>query len=178
MQKAIITENITRKHGFSLIELIMVIVIMSIIAVVAAPRFFSKSSFDGYILRDLFISQLRQTQMMAISNTDYCYRVNVSNSNYTVNTYSGISSTSGFCDSNKQVSSTTYSYPDDTFRLVYKVETNIVSNVMIEFDNNGAITTPPFNCQQDTANDSLCITITGGSDIKIIISKEGYIYGG
>ena len=54
-------------HGFTLIELIMVIVILGVLAVVAAPRIFDNSTFTSRGLHDETMALLRYGQKTAIA---------------------------------------------------------------------------------------------------------------
>jgi MSHA pilin protein MshC len=54
-------------HGFTLVELITIIVILGIISVAAIPRFFDKNVFDSRGYYDQVISTLRFAQKTAIS---------------------------------------------------------------------------------------------------------------
>lgn len=56
-----------RQHGFTLVELITIIVILGILAVAAAPRFFDHNVFDGRGFYDQVISTLRYAQKAAIA---------------------------------------------------------------------------------------------------------------
>lgn len=49
--------------GFTLIELILVIVLLSIVSLFAASRFIGKSSFSAYAIQDQVISVIRQVQL-------------------------------------------------------------------------------------------------------------------
>jgi MSHA pilin protein MshC len=55
------------QRGFTLVELITIIVILGIMAVVAAPRFFEKNTFDSRGYYDQVISTLRFAQKTAIA---------------------------------------------------------------------------------------------------------------
>ena len=54
-------------HGFTLVELVTIIVILGILAVAAAPRFFDRNVFDNRGFYDEVISTLRHAQKMAIA---------------------------------------------------------------------------------------------------------------
>lgn len=54
-------------RGFSLVELITVMVIVGILAVSALPRFFDKNTFDSRGFYDQTISTLRYAQKLAIA---------------------------------------------------------------------------------------------------------------
>jgi MSHA pilin protein MshC len=55
------------QHGFTLIELIMVIVILGVLAVFAAPRMFNTSDFNARGFHDETLSLLRYAQKSAIA---------------------------------------------------------------------------------------------------------------
>ena len=55
------------QQGFSLIELIMVIIIIGIISITAAARFSGRSEFDAPITRDQALSLIRQLQVSAMN---------------------------------------------------------------------------------------------------------------
>ncbi|MCD9538503.1 type II secretion system protein [Photobacterium carnosum] len=55
------------QQGFSLIELIMVIILIGILSATAAARFSGRSAFDAQITRDQAISLIRQLQISAMN---------------------------------------------------------------------------------------------------------------
>jgi MSHA pilin protein MshC len=57
----------TKLSGFTLVELVGVLVIVAVLAMVAVPRFFSKSSFDARAFSDQTQSMLRYAQKLAIA---------------------------------------------------------------------------------------------------------------
>ncbi|MCG8316240.1 MAG: prepilin-type N-terminal cleavage/methylation domain-containing protein [Pseudomonadales bacterium] len=52
--------------GFTLIELIAVILLLSILAIVAVPRFFSKTTFDERFFFDDALSSIRYARKLAV----------------------------------------------------------------------------------------------------------------
>lgn len=54
-------------RGFTLIELIMVMVLLGILAAYAAPRIFNRSDFDARGLHDMTMAYLRYAQKSAIA---------------------------------------------------------------------------------------------------------------
>lgn len=54
------------QRGFTLIELIVVIILLGIISVTAASRMTGRSSFDAYVTRDQAIAVARQIQITAM----------------------------------------------------------------------------------------------------------------
>jgi len=65
------------QFGFTLVELIMVIVIVGIIGAVIAPRFFSRTTFDASGYNNQVIALLRHGQKLAIAqNRNVFVRLN------------------------------------------------------------------------------------------------------
>jgi len=56
-----------KSHGFTLVELVLVIVLLSILSAVALPRFFERSAFQDRAVHDDIASTLRYAQKMAVA---------------------------------------------------------------------------------------------------------------
>jgi len=59
------------QRGFTIVELIMVIVIIGILAAVVGPRFFSKSNFDERVYYEEVLSAVRYAQKLAVASGCY-----------------------------------------------------------------------------------------------------------
>ena len=69
---------IVKQKGFTLLELIIVIVILGILAVTASSRFDGSKGFAEYTYQARLISSLRHMQQQAIQDTrpGYCFQIN------------------------------------------------------------------------------------------------------
>ena len=76
-------KHISNNKGFTLTELIMVLVLISIVATIALPRFFGRASFDERALFDDTLNAVRYSQKLAVA-TGCKIRVTFDNSRYQV----------------------------------------------------------------------------------------------
>lgn len=73
---------VERNKGFTLLELIIVIIILGILSVSVSTRFGGTSGFAEYTYQARLISSLRNMQLRAMQDTrqNYCFQINFSNS--------------------------------------------------------------------------------------------------
>lgn len=90
------------QHGFTLTELITIMVILGILAAVAAPRFFDRGSFDSRGFYDQTISTLRYAQKTAIAQRRFvCVALTGSSLTLTIDpTAPGAAHTAATCPGN------------------------------------------------------------------------------
>ena len=70
-----------KQRGFTIVELIMVIVILGIISAVALPRFFDRKTFDERFYFEEVLSSVRYAQKLAVAS-GCLVKVTVNNSGY------------------------------------------------------------------------------------------------
>ncbi|MFC3095278.1 prepilin-type N-terminal cleavage/methylation domain-containing protein [Alteromonas sediminis] len=65
--------------GFTLLELIIVIILVGVLSVTAASRFQGRGGFDSYALQNQVLSVLRQMQLRAMQDTrpGFCHQINL-----------------------------------------------------------------------------------------------------
>ena len=84
MSVVINLKSTSKTQGFTLIELVIVIIILGVLSVTAVPKLIGKSSFEDYAVRDQLISQLRLVQLQGMnadpSDGGTCYWLVVKNS--------------------------------------------------------------------------------------------------
>lgn len=81
-----------RLTGFTIVELILVIVIISIISVMVMSRFIGGNAFNGIIVRDQIISLARSAQQNALGRADVKMTItpNAGATEVTIATLSGV----------------------------------------------------------------------------------------
>lgn len=74
----------TTQKGFTLIELVMVIVLLGILSATALPKFFAVSSYQKQLFFDDTLSAVRYAQKLAVA-TGCHIQVSVADNHYTLN---------------------------------------------------------------------------------------------
>ncbi|MGI2068892.1 type II secretion system protein [Shewanella baltica] len=156
--------SMSKQAGFTLVELVTTIILISILAVVVLPRLFTQSSYSAYSLRNEFISELRQVQQKALNNTDRCFRVTVSGTGYQVSQFSA---------RNGAVCSGTALSPNPLYTQAFQGGAQLVlvspnsSDFSLDFDIDGSTS---LVCNGP------CINVIANDTVMINVSSEGYIY--
>lgn len=72
-----------KQHGFTFIEIVLTLIIVSVVAAIALPRFFTTSAFDQRGFSDELINALRYAQQYAVAS--HCgVRVQIAPNSYTL----------------------------------------------------------------------------------------------
>lgn len=157
--------SFSKASGVTLIELVVVILIITILAVTVAPRFIGVSSFDAYVYRDQMISSLRLIQQQAMQQTDTnsCHQILLTTEGYgQSNNCSTPSLVPDWDDNNLG-----FAIPDDSSVTIRSLSTNTFT-----FNSLGT-------AEECTGlGSSICIIeFRNGSDrASICIEAQGYIH--
>jgi len=116
-----------KQHGFTIVELIMVIVILGIISAVALPRFFDRKTFDERFYFEEVLSSVRYAQKLAVAS-GCLVKVTVNDGGY------ALAYGAGAC------SSTQIKDPSDkTYPIEHPANVAVQGEVNIEFNSLGCI---------------------------------------
>jgi len=155
-------------RGFSLIELVSVIVLVSILSVIAAPKLLGTSGYDEFIVRDQLISALRFAQQHAMYDqaTGHCYRVSTTVHSYTVDR----STNSGTTFS--PMSDVAFALNDSSVvTALNKVTLPVITQ---RFDGLG---NPVATCGGANSGNQ-AISIAGSTTVSLCIYSTGYVRAG
>ena len=167
----VINSKLTLKtQGFTLIELVIVIIVLGILAATAGPKLIGKSSFEDYTVRDQLISRLRLVQLQGM-NADpdadgTCYWLVVKNSCF-------------YHEQNDRDSSGVCSAPisdycnDDSFNQYNSVSfpSGMLEESNYRFDLQGKLL-----INETLISDAYNIDLVGDNDLAVEIETEGYIH--
>jgi len=116
-----------KQRGFTIVELIMVIVILGIISAVAVPRFFDRKVFDERFYFEETLSAVRYAQKLAVAS-GCLVRVTVDNSGY------GLAYGAGDCNGVQIKDPSDKNYP-----IKPPADVEVQSGMDIEFNSLGCI---------------------------------------
>jgi len=153
-------------RGFTTIELVVVLIIVSILAATALPRFFSSNSYEEYSYQNELVSTLRAVQLRAMQQTvnDICHSVYVNTSQDIVGLLATDTGNADNCHVSSFHSDITQIEIDASHSV--NVSTTDADN-KFSFDSLGR----PQGCSAPCQ-----IMITGQQTLTVQIESEGYIH--
>ena len=148
------------QRGFSLIELITVIVLVGILAVYAASRFAGKDVFADHAAQDQIIAAARIAQQRAMydHSATACYRLNISGNRLSAQSFDG---------------ATYNNIGPAEWQNGIVLEDVTVAAVSIYFDGMGNALGITANCAGSPT--STAISISGASNLQVCLFSSGHI---
>lgn len=155
-------------HGFTLIELILVIVIASILAVTAGPAIFTSSGTDEYLFQSRLVSVMRMQQQRAMQDTSQCYGVRIENNRFgAVNDCTAAAIPNPLPNEGSGISAAAA-----TAAAVTISSSGAAVPYTVGFNGLGCPVSAPLTCNDSVDHE---ITITNSASIKVCVSSQGYI---
>lgn len=172
------------QHGFTLVELVTVMMVLGIVSLSIVPRFSGSNGYTEYALQKRFVSVLRNTQLKAMydTRTDFCYRINVVTGNSATASFGP--STNSYLTGNESAScSTTVDMTSPEYlrtnageieadNLQFSASDNATPISYIQFDNTGKAITSAGICASGCT-----FTFSGDADVSVCVADQGYVYG-
>ena len=170
--------------GFSLIELITVVVLIGVLSVIAATRFQSRDGYVEYAYQDRLITALRNMQTRAMQDTrsGFCFRINLAYG--TASAYGPPSldyspgNGAATCGSNINSSAPAFlavQAPElsDESVVLSSRDGNFTNFSYLAFDAFGRPLNGAANCNTGTP----CrVTLAGESSVDVCIESQGYVH--
>jgi len=155
-----------KNHGFTLVEVVIVLILVGILAASVSSKFTGTDTYEAYTFRASLISALRLTQQRAMqqTNSTFCHQIVIESTRY------------GVPDrTNCAVATFPVGWQPDFTGLVVASRYNITFAIngggkIVSFDSMGR---PQNNC---TGGCDINIT-SSVETVKIRIESEGYIHG-
>ena len=149
--------------GFTLIELIVVIILIAIMAVTVLPKFLTSSGFEEYTYRDELMIKLRAIQLRTMQQTDggKCQTISVTSDSIGLLATTSNATT---CETSYAGDSTKVEIEDDN--ITFEITDNLAS---FNFTSLGQPLCANLRCE-------ITITVKGESEPALTINTEGYIY--
>jgi len=166
--------NLNKVKGFTLIELVVVLILIGVLSVTIVPRMFDTNSFDARAYQVEVIAILRSAQLRAMQQTDAQFNLDPKLNEKGCHTVTVTTTQVGLADNCALVSQDEDGeYTLDELHVPRVISDNNVTfggtflNGSVIFDNLGR----PSNC------DNGCnITVNGDETLTVIIESEGFIY--
>ncbi len=154
-----------KHHGFTIIELVLVIVLMGILSVTVAPKLFNSDGFQEYAYQAEVVNTLRNIQLKAMQQTDgnTCHVVNISAKELSITSLCG---------------TPTETELEDEKQAKFVPEVVIDSQDSISFQLTGVSTSFSFDSLGRPVNClSPCQVILQGSEtLTVQIESEGFVH--
>lgn len=162
-------------QGFTLIELVIVIIVLGVLSAVAIPKFVNRGGFEDYSVRDQLISRLRLVQLQSMNadpsesaTENACYWLVVESDCFYHEDTARVAGTclspsaSGVCSDDSYSDYAPVPFPSDML-----ITTNY------RFDLDGKLLSSNASLP---LNEEIVIPLNGDNNLSITIEDEGFIH--
>lgn len=157
--------------GYSIIELIVVMVLLGIMAVTAFPKLTGSSDYNSRTTRDQYISQLRLVQLKALNQRGVCHNL-VFHTVSSVNYFGIPANTSATCGTTTAADTRVEVGSSSVTLINGSTNANILGNPKIVFDSNGV----PTATGGGDCTGACKFKISANETVYMCIESQGYIH--
>ncbi|TMM47831.1 prepilin-type N-terminal cleavage/methylation domain-containing protein [Colwellia ponticola] len=156
--------NYQAQYGFTLIELVVVIILIAIMSVSVLPKFFSANGFEEYTYRDEVITTLRAIQLRSMqqTNNNNCQSIQVTA------TMIGLLKPKPSCIDGDYMGDSTTVTIQNNHNVVFTITDGLSR---FSFSSMGR----PLGCNSVEPCE-ITLTVSGEQSLAIEINREGYIH--
>lgn len=162
------------QNGFTLIELIVVIILISIMAVTVLPKFLTSNGFEEYTYRDELVIKLRAIQLRTMQQTSgsTCHQIQIGTSPNAI----------GLLETDSDIAATDLcmaSYAGDSTTVTISNNHNVsftISEGLTRFSFSSLGKPVAVGCGDATTPCKITLTVVGESQPQVEINSEGYIH--
>lgn len=169
-----------KQAGFTLVELVVIIVLLGALAVFVTPRLQGSGGMSEYVYQDRLISSLRTIQQRAMNDTrsGYCFQVNLN----TASSSSFGPPTLDYSAGNQTATcETTITASSDAEYLVATSDEMLAEGVSISFADMTTSKSIGFDSSGCPISGASCSTdfrieLTGETSVFVCVESQGYIH--
>lgn len=173
-----------KANGFSLVELITVVILIGVLAVVAGTRLQTRKGYTEYAYQDRIVSALRNMQIRAMQDTrsGFCFQINFSYGSASAYGPPSLDYSAGngpaTCGTGISASAPDFlavqsSELSDESLTLSSADGSSTNFSYIRFDGLGKPINGVSNC---TTGTPCKVTVSGESSVDVCIESQGYIH--
>ena len=182
------TKYLSQK-GFTLIELIVVVILISIMAITVLPKFLSSNGFEEYTYRDELITKLKAIQLRSMQQTNgtTCRHIQITPNLIGLQDTVPAGNAVERCRTSNvdhpelcyTTNNKTICYAGDTTTVKVESKHNVIFTIP---DGTTQFTFSPLGrpeapgCGDENTLCELILTVVGENSLEIEINREGYIH--
>lgn len=170
-----------KTRGFSVVELIIVILIMGIIGAVAFSRFVSGSAFNASGAQTAIISVIHAAQQASLGRSNVAFEIDSAGDSWLFSAVSGSEVLRSMSVSTSNVILETGSTAASANTCANAFDTPVGNDFKIDFDSKGdltAFTNSPISDMAGPSFNGVRICVNDDVSLSVCVSPAGYAYAG